>query len=112
MPEAVARRLMSTDEKALAATARVWDPLVRVFHWSLVATFVVAWLTGDELEQLHEAAGYVIIALLGIRVLWGIVGTAHARFADFVYRPAQVVSYLADTARLRDRRYQIGRAPV
>src|SRR5690606_3284680 len=62
-------------------------------------------------DQLHEATGYIIIALLGIRVLWGIVGTAHARFADFVYRPAQVVSYLADTARLRARRY-LGHNPA
>lgn len=107
---------MSTfDEKALAggasppaagkaATVRVWDPLVRVFHWSLVAAFAVAWLTGDELERLHEATGYVIIALLGIRLVWGFVGSAHARFADFVYRPSRVVGYLADMARLRARR--------
>ena len=114
---------MSTfDEKALAggasppaagkaATVRVWDPLVRVFHWSLVAAFAVAWLTGDELERLHEATGYVIIALLGIRLVWGFVGSAHARFADFVYRPSRVVGYLADTARLRAGRY-LGHNPA
>jgi cytochrome b len=115
---------MSTfDEKALAggvsppaaageaATMRVWDPLVRVFHWSLVAAFAVAWLTGDELERLHEATGYVIIVLLGVRIVWGFVGSTHARFADFVYRPSRVVGYLADTARLRARRY-LGHNPA
>lgn len=115
---------MSTfDEKALAggvsppaavgeaATVRVWDPLVRVFHWSLVAAFAIAWLTGDELERLHEATGYVIMALLGVRIVWGFVGCTHARFADFVYRPSRVVGYLADTARLRAKRY-LGHNPA
>jgi cytochrome b len=76
-----------------------------------MSTFAIAWLTGDELEQLHEAAGYVIIALLGVRIVWGFVGTAHARFADFVCRPSRVVGYLADTARLRARRY-LGHNPA
>lgn len=98
-------------EAGKAATVRVWDPLVRVFHWSLVAAFAVAWLTGDEFEQLHETTGYVIIALLGVRILWGFVGSAHARFADFVYRPSRVAGYLADTARLRAKRY-LGHNPA
>lgn len=115
---------MSTfDEKALpggvlppaeaggAATVPVWDPLVRVFHWGLAAAFAVAWLTGEELERLHEATGYVIIVLLGVRIVWGFVGSAHARFADFVYRPSRVVGYLADTARLRAKRY-LGHNPA
>ena len=36
---------------------KVWDPLVRIFHWSLVATFITAWLTADEESRLHELAG-------------------------------------------------------
>lgn len=94
-----------------AATVRVWNPMVRVFHWSLVAAFAVAWLTGDEFERLHEATGYVIIALLGVRIVWGFVGSTHSRFADFVYRPSQVVGYLVDTALLRARRY-LGHNPA
>jgi cytochrome b len=76
-----------------------------------VAAFAVAWLSGDELERLHEATGYVIIVLLGVRIVWGFVGSTHARFADFVYRPSRVVGYLADTARLRARRY-LGHNPA
>jgi cytochrome b len=87
------------------AGRRVWDPLVRLFHWSLVAAFLVAWATGDEENAIHIAAGYVIIALLAVRVVWGFVGTRHARFSDFVHRPATVVSFLADTVRLRAERY-------
>ncbi|NBN62937.1 cytochrome b/b6 domain-containing protein [Pannonibacter tanglangensis] len=95
----------------LPATVRVWDPVVRLFHWSLVGLFAVAWLSGDELQSLHEAAGYAIAGLLALRVVWGLVGTRHARFSDFLYRPATVVRFLADTARGRARRY-IGHNPA
>jgi cytochrome b len=92
-------------------TVRVWDPVVRLFHWSLVASFITAWVTGDELQRVHEIAGYVIVGLLVVRVLWGFVGTAHARFSDFVYRPSAVIGYLIDTARRRARRY-LGHNPA
>ena len=75
-----------------AATVRVWDPVVRVFHWSLVVAFVVAWATGDEARDIHEITGYVIAGLLAVRLVWGVVGTTHARFTDFVHRPSTVVS--------------------
>jgi len=73
---------------------RVWDLPVRLFHWSLVVSFVVAWLTGDEESTLHGWAGYVILGLIGFRMVWGLVGGRHARFADFVHGPAVVGRYL------------------
>ena len=90
---------------------RVWDPIVRLFHWSLVITFVVAWLSAEEWHGLHEYAGYAIAGLLAVRVVWGLIGPRHARFSDFLYRPSAVLGYLADTARLRARRY-IGHNPA
>lgn len=89
----------------------VWDPLVRAFHWSLVAAFVVAWASGDELARLHEFAGYTIAGLLVVRLVWGVVGTRHARFTDFLYRPSTVLRHLADTIRFRSRRY-LGHNPA
>lgn len=93
------------------ATVKVWDPLVRVFHWTLVAGFAVAYLSGDELAGVHTVAGYVVAGAVLVRVAWGLVGTRHARFTDFVYRPSQVLAYLRELLRLRPPRY-LGHNPA
>lgn len=90
---------------------RVWDPLVRLFHWTLVAAFTVAYLTEDDWLTLHVWAGYLVAVLLSFRVVWGFVGTRHARFSDFVCRPATVVAYLKDMLAMRARRY-LGHNPA
>lgn len=73
----------------------VWDPLVRVFHWTLMLAFVVAYLTGDEENAIHIYSGYYILGLLAFRVLWGFIGTKYARFTSFTFSPVAVVSYLS-----------------
>ena len=73
----------------------VWDPLVRVFHWSLVGAFAFAFVTGDEWTRPHAIAGYVVGALIAFRMIWGVVGTRHARFSDFVRGPRVVLAYLS-----------------
>ncbi len=90
---------------------RVWDPFVRVFHWSLVGLFAIAYLSGDEESFLHVYAGYVVIGLIALRVVWGFVGPRHARFADFVRSPATVRAYARDYLRGRARRY-LGHNPL
>lgn len=75
-------------------TVTVWDPLVRIFHWSLVAFFFIAFLTEDELLTVHVYAGYAVAGLVAFRLLWGIIGTRHARFTDFVTGPGAVKRYL------------------
>lgn len=93
------------------ATVKVWDVFVRVFHWSLAALFVVAYATGDEIEQVHVAAGYTIAALLGLRILWGLVGPRHARFSDFLRSPSAILAYLREVMLLRAPRY-LGHNPA
>lgn len=93
------------------AEVRVWDPLVRLFHWSLVCAFAIAWATGDELDRVHEIAGYAIIGLIAFRLVWGIVGSTHARFADFVRGPGAVIAHARDTLLFRAKRY-LGHNPA
>ena len=86
-------------------TVRVWDPVVRIFHWSLLGFFVFAYFTGDEWDWAHERAGYIVASLIAIRIVWGMVGSKHARFSDFIYRPTIVLAYLKDSIAMRAKRY-------
>lgn len=92
-------------------SVRVWDIFVRLFHWSLVGLFVFAYLTGDEWDNAHEIAGYCIMALVAARIVWGFVGSKHARFSSFVFSPATIAGFLKDSVHLRAKRY-IGHNPA
>src|SRR5688572_8747399 len=92
-------------------TVRVWDPAVRIFHWGLVTAFVTAWISAEESQSIHEIAGYVVAGLVAFRVVWGIVGSRHARFADFVRAPATVLRFLSETIKFRAPRY-LGHNPA
>lgn len=90
---------------------KVWDPLIRIFHWTLVIGFTVAYLTGDELTTIHIWSGYLIAGLLLVRLLWGFIGTKHARFRDFIYPPREVAAYLKSLVSGKSRRY-LGHNPA
>ena len=89
----------------------VWDPFVRIFHWTLVAAFVVAYFSHGGYLAVHRWAGYAITALVVLRVLWGFVGSPHARFADFVTGPRRLASYLGLLVRGREPR-SLGHNPA
>ena len=89
----------------------VWDPAVRLFHWTLVASFLVGWISGDEWQGLHVYAGYLVGLLLAFRIAWGFVGPVYARFSNFVRRPSEVRRYLVEAIRLRAPRY-LGHNPA
>lgn len=93
------------------AIVRVWDPLVRVFHWGLVVAVAVAWLSAEEWDDLHAIAGYVVAGLLAARLIWGLVGSRYARFTQFLRGPSAVLAYLHDMGRGRERRY-LGHNPA
>lgn len=80
---------------APARAPRVWDPFVRVFHWSLVLCVALNLWVVEEGESLHEWLGYAASALVGLRVLWGLVGTRHARFTDFWPTPTRLRRHVA-----------------
>lgn len=104
-------RQAAAADRAAAVAVTVWDPLVRIFHWALVAAFFTAFLSAEDAATLHEWAGWVALGLIGFRLFWGLVGTRHARFADFVPSPGGLLAYLRDFLRGTARRY-IGHTPA
>jgi len=90
----------------------VWDLLVRIFHWSLVASFTVAYLSGEgEVLGLHAWSGYFIGGLILFRLLWGLVGPRYARFTDFIVTPPTILAYSRDLLRGQAQRY-LGHNPL
>ena len=89
----------------------VWDPLIRVFHWALVFFFFLAYVTEDDWVTIHSYAGYSIALLIIFRLLWGFIGTRHARFNDFITSPAEVIIYLKRLISGKAKRY-IGHNPA
>ncbi len=73
---------------------RVWAPFVRIFHWSLVACVFLNFLV-EEGETLHKGIGYAASALVAARIVWGFIGSRHARFADFFPTPARLRRHVA-----------------
>jgi cytochrome b len=93
------------------ATVRVWDPFVRIFHWSLVGLFAAAWATSENMTKPHVWIGYAIMALVVARIAWGFAGSRHARFSDFVRGPRAVFAYLRDMLHGRAPRF-LGHNPA
>lgn len=61
----------------------VWDRFIRLFHWTLVSCVVIDYTVLDDGDDLHQWLGYLAAALVVARVVWGFIGTPHARFSDF-----------------------------
>jgi cytochrome b len=89
---------------------KVWDPLVRIFHWALVLTFFISYLTGDEESDIHIYAGYAVLGLISFRLIWGVVGTKYARFYNFITSPTNTMAYIKSMAN-KPKRY-IGHNPA
>jgi cytochrome b len=91
---------------------RVWDPIVRLFHWSLALSFTIAWLSANSSNDLlHSWAGYAAGALVLARIAWGVVGAPYARFSQFVRSPPRVLAYLKAIAQSTEQRY-VGHNPA
>lgn len=92
----------------------VWDLPTRVFHWALVITVIVSLLTGEEegfLFGVHTVSGYLIALLLFFRLVWGVVGSPHSRFSEFIYSTTTVRAYAKQLLRLKPPNY-VGHNPL
>jgi cytochrome b len=78
------------------AKVLVWDLPVRIGHWLMAGCFAVAWLTGEseEWRLVHVFAGGAMVGIALFRLVWGLVGSRYALFADFVHAPQAAISYL------------------
>lgn len=75
---------------------RVWDLPIRLFHWSLVLLIAAAVITekiGGDTIVWHFRCGYAALTLVLFRIVWGLIGTAYARFSSFIYAPASIIEY-------------------
>lgn len=79
----------------LSGPVVVWDRFVRLFHWSLVTCVLLNQFVLEAGETPHEWTGYAASALVLARVVWGFVGSRHARFADFFPTPGRLANHLA-----------------
>jgi cytochrome b len=91
----------------------VWDLPVRLFHWLLVASFAGAFLTAESerVRDLHVALGYTFAGLLAFRLVWGVIGSRHARFRSFASGPGAVLAYVKSLL-TREPEHHVGHNPA
>jgi cytochrome b len=90
---------------------KVWDPIVRLFHWTVALGCIANLTVLREVKSVHRYVGYVILAAVAIRLVWGFVGSKHAKFSDFTPSPGRLFGYLKALLRRREPRY-IGHNPA
>ncbi|MEQ5786879.1 cytochrome b/b6 domain-containing protein [Erythrobacter sp. NFXS35] len=94
-----------------APDVRVWDPLLRLTHWSFALLVPAMWWTAENSAWAwHRRLGLVLLGILVFRVLWGFFGTETARFASFVKGPGAVIAYLR--GQTTDAATRIGHSPL
>ena len=76
------------------APVLVWDRFVRLFHWSLVTCVMLNEFVLEAGETAHEWVGYAASAWVAARIVWGFIGSRHARFSDFFPTPTRLVRHL------------------
>lgn len=90
---------------------KVWDPIVRIGHWTLVIAFFTAYFTEEEFMVQHIWAGYVVAGVVMLRIIWGMIGSTHARFSDFIYAPSAILGYIKGLIQRKPQHY-LGHNPA
>jgi len=93
---------MNNDEQ----TVKVWDRPTRLFHWTLVLSFALSYLSAEfHIGFIHTLIGYFLCGLLAARLIWGFVGNKYARFSSFVFSPRETLSYIRDMRQNTPKHY-------
>ena len=96
----------------MTVLVKVWDLPTRVFHWALAATVIgavgCAWA---DVMIWHVRLGFLALALLVFRLVWGVVGGRWSRFASFVYAPGTLLRYLRGQS-LPGEQVDVGHTPT
>ena len=95
----------SPERSDAPATVAVWDLPLRIFHWALAASVLIAYFSANVFDTVHEIAGYTVLGLIVFRLVWGFAGTRHSRFRSFVRPLRAVLRYLWHLAHGQTGRY-------
>lgn len=104
----------SANDTQVTAPVRVWDVPVRLFHWLLVLLIIVMFVTGKlggNWLEWHKRAGFSVLGLITFRILWGFIGSHHARFVNFLRGPEAVLAYIKCATR-KDSPHHVGHNPL
>jgi len=89
---------------AAVSSLTVWPRWLRLGHWLLAGSVILAFATHEGNETVHEALGYVALAAAALRLVMGFLTRwPQARFDHFVRAPAATLAYA--------RQVLAGRAP-
>jgi cytochrome b len=93
---------------------KVWDFSIRLFHWSLVILIGFLWWSGTEGEEMdnHVLAGYSVLALISYRIIWGFLGSHHAKFVNFVRSPIKTIKAIPEVISVRSDSHYVGHNPI
>ena len=83
----------------------VWDWPLRLIHWTLATSVLVAWFTANVFDTVHEVAGYTVITVLALRLSWAVAGNRYARLHNAIRPLRATLQYLRQLVRGQTGRY-------
>jgi cytochrome b len=88
-----------------ASAVVVWDWPLRLLHWTLAVSVLIAWFTANIFDTVHEIAGYTVIVVLVLRLIWAVAGNRYARLHQSIRPPRITFQYLRQLMRGETGRY-------
>ena len=109
------KKIDKFQETGRSTPVLVWDLPTRLFHWLLLITVFLSFVTGiigGNAMEYHLLSGYTILVLMIFRLAWGFVGSRTARFSSFVKGPATVLSHVGVLLQKKKETPYLGHNPL